>query len=99
VMSTPGRGYAILDAGLKALSFDSGMPLVAGHPDITYARPSDEHGMLDLKQTAKRFTLGEKVRLIPGHCDPTVALYDWVVGYRGDRVEEVWPVDARGALA
>jgi 3-hydroxy-D-aspartate aldolase len=99
VMSAPGRGYAIVDAGLKAMSFDSGMPLVAGHPDITFARPSDEHGMLDIRSAARAPRLGDKVRLIPGHCDPTVALYDWVVAYRGTRVEEVWAVDGRGALA
>jgi D-serine deaminase-like pyridoxal phosphate-dependent protein len=38
------------------------------------------------------------VRLIPGHCDPTVNLYDWLVAYRGTRVEAVWPITARGAL-
>jgi D-serine deaminase-like pyridoxal phosphate-dependent protein len=99
VMSAPGRGSVILDAGLKALSFDSGVPLVAGHPDVAYHRPSDEHGMLDMTKSGARFRLGEKVRLIPGHCDPTVNLYDWIVAYRGERVEEVWRVDARGALA
>ena len=99
VMSLPGRGSAIIDAGLKALSFDSGMPLVAGHADVAYHRPSDEHGMLDLSKSAARFRLGEKVRLIPGHCDPTVSLYDWIVACRGSRVEEVWRVEARGALS
>ncbi|HMK01701.1 MAG TPA: DSD1 family PLP-dependent enzyme, partial [Reyranella sp.] len=39
--------------------------------------------------------IGDKIRLIPGHCDPTVNLYDWYVGYRGDRVEALWPI-ARG---
>jgi D-serine deaminase-like pyridoxal phosphate-dependent protein len=42
--------------------------------------------------------LGQKIRLIPGHCDPTVNLYDWLVGYRGERVEEIWPISARGAF-
>ena len=45
-----------------------------------------------------RPAVGERVWLIPGHCDPTVNLYDWIVGVRGDRVECVWPVAARGAL-
>lgn len=100
VMSLPGRRYAILDAGLKAMSFDSGMPLVADQPDLLYCRPSDEHGMLDLASAPAPVPLhlGDKVRLIPGHCDPTVALYDWIVAYRGERVEALWPVDARGAL-
>jgi D-serine deaminase-like pyridoxal phosphate-dependent protein len=42
---------------------------------------------------------GEKLLLVPGHCDPTVNLYDWYVGLRGKRVERVWPVAARGAVA
>ena len=42
--------------------------------------------------------LGDKIRLVPGHCDPTVNLYDWYVGIRGDRVESVWPITARGAV-
>ena len=98
VMSDPGRGSAIVDAGLKALSFDSGMPVVWGHDDVPYHRPSDEHGMLDLSRSDWRPCIGEKVRLIPGHCDPTVALYDWIVAYRGETVEEVWLVDARGRM-
>lgn len=99
VMSAPGRGKVIVDAGLKAIAFDSGMPLVHEHPEIAYSRPSDEHGMLDITATDLGLRLGDKVRLIPGHCDPTVGLYDWIVAHRGDRVEEVWAVDARGALS
>ena len=42
--------------------------------------------------------LGDKPLLIPGHVDPTVNLHDWIVAVRNDRVEAVWPVDARGAV-
>jgi len=42
--------------------------------------------------------LGDRVRLIPGHCDPTVNLYDWLVGVREQRVAALWPVTARGAV-
>jgi 3-hydroxy-D-aspartate aldolase len=98
VMSLPSRGYAVVDAGLKGLAFDSGMPVAADMPHISYSRPSDEHGMLDLRTHPHALCLGSKLRLIPGHCDPTVNLYDWYVGVRGDRVEEVWPITARGAL-
>ena len=97
VMSAPGRGLGIVDAGLKAMSFDSGMPLVWGEPGMAYTRAADEHGVID-QQEARALRLGEKVRLVPGHCDPTVGLYDWIVAYRADRVEEVWRVDARGAM-
>jgi D-serine deaminase-like pyridoxal phosphate-dependent protein len=42
--------------------------------------------------------VGDKVRLIPSHCDPTVNLHDWLIAFRGETVEEAWPVSARGAL-
>jgi len=96
VMSHVKPGRAIVDAGLKALSVDSGMPLVA-EPGAEYLGASDEHGALRVEDPS-RFPPGKKIRLIPGHCDPTVNLYDWIVGYRDDRVESVWPITARGAL-
>ncbi|MFO1311299.1 MAG: hypothetical protein U1F41_04450 [Burkholderiales bacterium] len=46
----------------------------------------------------RRRTLVRGPGLVPGHCDPTVNLYDWIVGMRGERVECVWPVAARGAV-
>jgi 3-hydroxy-D-aspartate aldolase len=98
VMSTPAPGRAIVDAGLKAHSFDSGNPLVAGRPGVEYVRGSDEHGVLKVGSSARAPARGEKLRLIPGHCDPTVNLYDWLVCYRGERVEALWPVAARGAF-
>ena len=96
VMSRATSERAIVDAGLKALSVDSGMPLVAGG-GAEYLRASDEHGVL-ATTPGREFRLGEKVRLVPGHCDPTVNLYDWIVCYRGDEVEAVWPISARGAF-
>ncbi len=97
VMSTARRGIAVLDAGLKALAVDSGMPLVWQRPDLRYLSASDEHGKLEV--TAETPALGEKLRLVPGHCDPTVDRYDWYVGVRAGRVECLWPVAARGAMA
>lgn len=97
VMSRPNDERAIVDAGLKALAFDSGPPTVWDEPAATYERASDEHGRLAIGAT-NRLKLGDKVRLVPGHCDPTVNLYDWYVGIRGDRVESVWSITARGAV-
>ena len=98
VMSTPVAGRAVVDAGLKAHSVDSGMPLVVGLPGVEYAKASDEHGVLKVAAGARAPALGEKLRLVPGHCDPTVNLYDWLVGVRGERVEALWPITARGAF-
>ena len=66
--------------------------------DAEYVSASDEHGKLQLGASARGIKLGDKLRLIPGHCDPTVNLYDWYVCVRGNRVEAVWPIAARGAV-
>jgi D-serine deaminase-like pyridoxal phosphate-dependent protein len=98
VMSAAAADRAIVDAGLKAFSVDSGLPLVADRPELTCAKASDEHGVIHVPPGAAGLRVGDRLRLIPGHCDPTVNLYDWLVGVRGDSVECVWPVSARGAL-
>ncbi len=98
VMSVAQPGVAVVDAGLKALAVDSGMPLVWRRPGVDYVGASDEHGKLRCEAGAKPL-LGEKLLLVPGHCDPTVDRYDWYVGLRGERVECVWPVAARGAMS
>ncbi len=97
VMSTAQPGLAILDAGLKALAVDSGMPLVWERPGLTYAGASDEHGKLVCEPGTVPL-LGEKLLLVPGHCDPTVDRYDWYVGVRRGRVECLWPISAQGAM-
>lgn len=97
VMSHPTATRAILDVGLKAHSVDSGMPLVHAIPGATYVKAADEHGVLELSDPA-RLALGQKIRLIPGHCDPTVNLHDWLVCLRADRVEAIWRIAGRGAL-
>jgi D-serine deaminase-like pyridoxal phosphate-dependent protein len=42
--------------------------------------------------------IADKIRLVSGHCDPTLNLYDWYVGIRSNRVEQLWPMAARGAV-
>jgi D-serine deaminase-like pyridoxal phosphate-dependent protein len=103
VMSTPVPERAVVDAGHKALANDSGMPEPADLAGAIYMRPSDEHGVLDVTACNDRPKVGDKLRLIPGHCDPTVNLHDWYVGVRGmagssPHVECVWPIAARGAV-
>ncbi len=98
VMSAPAPGRAVCDAGHKSSAIDSGLPAVHGRADVTYAGASDEHGSLVVGAGAEALGLGDKVWLIPGHCDPTINLHDWFVAIRGGRVEALWPVAARGAL-
>ena len=97
---------------MKALAFDSGPPLVCDEPAASYERASDEHGRLGISGAANRLNIGDKVRLIPGHCDPTVTPTlpspasggglgrgHWYVCVCGNRVEQLRPITARGAVS
>ena len=98
VMSAARPGLAVLDAGHKAVAIDSGMPLVWERDSVRYTGASDEHGKLEWSADQAGPKIGEKIKLVPGHCDPTVDRYDWYVGVRGGLVECLWPVAARGGL-
>ncbi len=98
VMSRPVPERAVVDAGLKASSVDSGLPLVWQRPGLACVRVSDEHGVIEIAPGAAAPALGEKLLLVPGHCDPTVNLYDGYVCVRGGQVEALWPIEARGAV-
>ena len=99
VISTAG-GRLIVDAGLKSYSVDSGLPQAPDAPGWQFARASDEHGVLTPASSAPPLSIaiGETLRLVPGHCDPTVNLHDWYVGVRNGHVETLWPITARGAI-
>jgi 3-hydroxy-D-aspartate aldolase len=94
VMSHAKPDKAICDAGLKAQSVDSGLPVVFGRSDVKYVKCSDEHGVIEDPNGVLK--INEKLRLVPGHCDPTCNVHDWYVGVRGGKVETLWPVSARG---
>ena len=94
VMSHAKADRAICDAGLKAQSVDSGLPVIFGRTDVKYIKCSDEHGVIE--DPAGVLKVNDKLRLVPGHCDPTCNVHDWYVGVRNGKVEVVWPVSARG---
>ena len=95
VMSHAKADIAVVDAGLKAQSVDSGLPTVYGRDDaVTYLKCSDEHGVVGDPDGVLK--VNDKLRLVPGHCDPTCNVHDWYVGVRDGKVESLWPVSARG---
>jgi 3-hydroxy-D-aspartate aldolase len=94
VMSHAKADKAICDAGLKAQSVDSGLPFIFGRDDVEYVKCSDEHGVI--ADPDAKLKVNDKLRLVPGHCDPTCNVHDWYVGVRNGKVETVWPVSARG---
>jgi 3-hydroxy-D-aspartate aldolase len=94
VMSHAKSDPAIVDAGLKVQSVDSGLPVIYGRDDVEYVKCSDEHGVV--MDTAGVLKINDKLKLVPGHCDPTANVHDWYVGVRNGKVECVWPISARG---
>ncbi|MDZ5697857.1 3-hydroxy-D-aspartate aldolase BhcC [Chelativorans sp. M5D2P16] len=94
VMSHAKPDKAICDAGLKAQSVDSGLPVIFGRDDVKYIKCSDEHGVIEDPNGVLK--PNEKLKLVPGHIDPTCNVHDWYVGVRGGKVEALWPVTARG---
>ena len=87
VLSTTGE-WSVLNCGLKSLSLDHGNPTV---PDGLVWFCSDEHVTFSPPRD-----VGEQVRVLPAHVDPTVALHDTIHLVDGDDVLESWPVDLRG---
>ncbi|MGB5214323.1 MAG: alanine racemase, partial [Anderseniella sp.] len=94
VMSHAKADKAICDAGLKAQSVDSGLPVIFGRDDVEYVKCSDEHGVI--ADPDGKLKVNDKLKLVPGHCDPTCNVHDWYVGVRNGKVETVWPITARG---
>lgn len=94
VMSHAKADRAICDAGLKAQSVDSGLPVIFGRTDVEYIKCTDEHGVIADPDGVLK--VGDKLKLVPGHCDPTCNVHDWYVGVRNGKVEALWPITARG---
>jgi D-serine deaminase-like pyridoxal phosphate-dependent protein len=102
VVSTAVAGQAVVDAGSKALSSDElrspgygGYGQLLDRPDVTVARLSEEHGVLDLSRTSWRPGVGDRVRIIPNHVCVSVNLHPRVFGVRDGVVERDWAVEAR----
>ncbi|KAJ3249928.1 hypothetical protein HDU77_007271 [Chytriomyces hyalinus] len=90
------RSWAVIDAGHKAVTMDSGPPAVVGHAEtVQYTSGGDEHGILSTGNVGDlpvEFEVGKQLWLVPGHCDPTVNLYSTVHVMTEDGKSEVWKV-------
>ena len=95
-ISQPKRGQITIDAGYKAFATDKQVPELLDIEGVSYRWGGDEHGILLFDNPSREIVLGDRVLLIASHCDPTVNLYDHIHPFRGDRVEELWPIAARG---
>lgn len=83
-----------LDAGMKAISKDFGMPEIKGRPEEKLTRLSEEHAKVEI--TPPPVKIGDRREVIPAHCCGTMNLHRQAVAVRNGRVEAVWPIEASG---
>lgn len=94
----PKDGYAVADAGLKALGMDHGNPTITtfGGADTTIWYCADEHSVFGPADGAPLARIGDRVRIWPAHIDPTIAYHERMHVAQGTTIVETWPVDLRG---
>ncbi len=95
-ISKPQDLLITFDAGIKSLATDTSYPELKNIKGVKYHFGGDEHGIVQLDNPSQEIVLGDKLPIIPPHCDPTVNLYDFYYPFRNGVVEEIWPISARG---
>jgi D-serine deaminase-like pyridoxal phosphate-dependent protein len=105
VVSTAVPGHAVVDGGSKTFSYDRfqggdgrGFGIVREDPAAEVERFSEEHGHLNIGRSKRSYRVGDRISIIPNHVCTTVNMHDEIYGVRGEQVEEVWRVAARGKL-
>lgn len=102
VVSRPTADRGILDGGSKTFSSDllgnEGHGFLLEYPAAKFYKMSEEHGFVDFSACQRKPQIGERVTVVPNHCCVVSNLFNEMVGVRGDKVEVVWPVAARGRL-
>ena len=98
VVSRPAPDRAIIDAGRKTMNAELEVPRVVSRPGIFVESLSAEHGRLRLEHPAQDLQIGDRLELLPGYSDFTCVLHNHFFGFRGDRLEVIWPLEGRGRL-
>jgi D-serine deaminase-like pyridoxal phosphate-dependent protein len=98
VVGRPAPERAIIDAGRKTMNTEVHTPLILGRDDMRIKRLSAEHGELELDPSAQGLKIGDRLELIPGYADLTTVLHNQFYCFRGGRLADIWPVEARGKL-
>ncbi|UCD72682.1 MAG: DSD1 family PLP-dependent enzyme [Candidatus Bathyarchaeota archaeon] len=96
VTSRPTEERVVVDAGMKAITREFGMPEVKGIDGLELQKLSEEHGTLRSTTLEQRPKIGDKIELYPSHCCTTVNLHDVAYGVRDGKVESTWRIEGRG---
>lgn len=96
VISTNQEGFVTVDEGLKAMATDAGSPVVIGHESESfYHFFGDEQGLITTTSDTS-WQRGDRIDLVPPHCDPTIDRYDVLWTVRGDAVIGMEDIVTRG---
>ena len=105
VVSTARSGQIIIDGGSKTFSSDrhlaspeASFGYVVEAPGAVFTKMNEEHGYIDVRRAEREFSVGDRLRVIPNHICTAMNLHEAVYGVRGDAVEQIWKVEARGKL-
>ena len=105
VVSTARPGFAVIDGGSKTFTSDGaragGEPSfgrVTEAPESRFYKMNEEHGYLEIRGAPSPVRIGDRLRIIPNHVCVAVNMHEYVYGIRGETVEQVWKVEARGKL-
>lgn len=100
VVSRPTPRRCVADCGHKSATKDHALPSVDGIAGATVTAFNDEHAVIALPEGASpegvTVAIGDRVRLIPSHTDPTINLHDVFYVIDGERVIDIWPIAGRG---
>jgi len=100
VVSTPAPERAIIDGGSKTFSSDMGVPMghIVEYPEAIVYKMNEEHGFVDVSRCPRQPKVGERLTVIPNHACGTINMHNTLVGLRGEKVEAVWEIAARGRV-
>ena len=96
VVSRPRPERVIVDAGMKTLTHEFGLPRFKGHDDLELLGLSEEHGTVKVIDPAVVLRPGDQLEIIPSHGDTTLNLHEYYYGVRHGRVETIWSIAGRG---
>jgi len=95
IVSRPAADRCVADGGHKSTTKDHSLPRVHGVEGAAVSSLNDEHATIAIPPDSP-IRIGDRVRLIPSHTDPTMNLHDVIYAVEGERVVDVWPIAARG---
>jgi D-serine deaminase-like pyridoxal phosphate-dependent protein len=96
VVSVQSSERCIIDAGMKVLTTDNGMPDLIKPDGLKLVRLNEEHGIVGVNIEKAHPEVGMCVEIIPSHACTTVNLHDRYYVIKDDQLADIWEISGRG---